>query len=148
PLIERAARLCGIDARKELDAESRHSAPHGAASLRVISDHARATAFLIADGVVPSNEGRGYVLRKIMRRAMRHAWLLGQKRPVVLTEMVILVQKMMSEVYPELTATGQVIRVVAEEERRFHHTMEIGLEKLAGDLEEIQYASEQFDEGT
>ncbi len=79
---------------------------------------------------------------------MRHAWLLGQKRPVVLTEMVVQVQKMMHDVYPELTATGQVIRAVAEEERRFHLTMEIGLERLAGDLEEIQYASRQFDEGT
>ncbi|MGH9505035.1 MAG: alanine--tRNA ligase [Terriglobales bacterium] len=101
-----------------------------ASSLRVIADHSRATAFLIADDVVPSNEGRGYVLRKIMRRAMRHAWLLGQKRPVVMTEMVILVQKMMANVYPELIASGQVLRVVSEEERRFHHTMEVGLEKL------------------
>jgi len=86
--------------------------------------------------VVPSNEGRGYVLRKIMRRAMRHAWFLGQKRPVVLTEMVIDVQKMMSGVYPELTASGQVIRVVHEEERRFHHTMEVGLDKLQDYLEQ------------
>jgi alanyl-tRNA synthetase len=69
-----------------------------------------------------------------MRRAMRHAWLLGQKRPVVMTEMVVLVQKMMSDVYPELTAAGQVIRVVAEEERRFHHTMEAGLERLEQDF--------------
>jgi alanyl-tRNA synthetase len=105
-----------------------------AASLRVIADHSRATAFLIADGVLPSNEGRGYVLRKIMRRAMRHAWLLGQKRPVVLTEMVIKVQQMMSDVYPELTASGQAVRVVSEEERRFHHTMDVGLEKLEQDL--------------
>ncbi len=85
PLVQRAAQLCGIDLHKELDAKEHRAARHGAASLRVIADHARATAFLIADGVLPSNEGRGYVLRKIMRRAMRHAWLLGQKRPVVLT---------------------------------------------------------------
>jgi alanyl-tRNA synthetase len=127
PLIKRAAELTGVSLTKDLDEEA-HS--KSAASLRVIADHARATAFLIADGVVPSNEGRGYVLRKIMRRAMRHAWLLGQKRPVVMTEMVILVQKMMADVYPELTASGQVIRVVNEEERRFHHTMEVGLGKL------------------
>ena len=119
-----------------------------AASLRVIADHSRATAFLIADGVLPSNEGRGYVLRKIMRRAMRHAWLLGQRRPVVLSEMVREVQKMMSDVYPELTASEQVIRVVNEEERRFHHTMEVGLERLEGDLEEIRHRSRQFDEGS
>ena len=67
---------------------------------------------------------------------MRHAWFLGQKRPVVLTEMVIDVQKMMSGVYPELTASGQVIRVVHEEERRFHHTMEVGLDKLQDYLEQ------------
>ena len=145
PLIERAIELTAVEAVMKAFHGKRPQ--HGAASLRVIADHARATAFLIADGVVPSNEGRGYVLRKIMRRAMRHAWLLGQKRPVVLTEMVILVEKMMRDVYPELATTGQVVRVVAEEERRFHHTMEVGLDRLEGDLEEIQYASRQVDEG-
>jgi alanyl-tRNA synthetase len=135
PLIKRAAELTGVSLKGETEKES-HS--KSAASLRVIADHARATAFLIADGVVPSNEGRGYVLRKIMRRAMRHAWLLGQKQPVVMTEMVIAVQKMMTDVYPELTASGQVIRVVSEEERRFHHTMETGLEKLAEGLHKLQ----------
>jgi alanyl-tRNA synthetase len=145
PLIKRAAELTAVEAvTKTLDGTR---VRHGAASLRVIADHSRATAFLIADGVLPSNEGRGYVLRKIMRRAMRHAWLLGQKRPVVLTEMVIEVEKMMRGVYPELVATGQVVRVVAEEERRFHHTMEVGLDRLEGDLGEIQYFSRQFDEG-
>jgi alanyl-tRNA synthetase len=127
PLIKRASELTGISLQSELQKEAYSKS---AASLRVIADHSRATAFLIADGVLPSNEGRGYVLRKIMRRAMRHAWLLGQKEPVVLYEMVRQVQKMMSDVYPELTATGQVIRVVSEEERRFHHTMELGLERL------------------
>ena len=131
PLIKRAAELTGTSLQRELPKEAHAKS---AASLRVIADHSRATAFLIADGVTPSNEGRGYVLRKIMRRAMRHAWLLGQKRPVVLTEMVIAVQNMMADVYPELTATGQVIRLVNEEERRFHHTMEIGLEKLEEDF--------------
>src|SRR5208283_1675066 len=131
PLINRAAELTGVSLKKETEKESHTKS---AASLRVIADHARATAFLVADGVLPSNEGRGYVLRKIMRRAMRHAWLLGQKQPIVLYEMVREVQKMMSEVYPELTASGQVIRVVSEEERRFHHTAEMGLEKLEEDL--------------
>jgi alanyl-tRNA synthetase len=135
PLIKRAAELTGTSLKKELNKEAHAKS---AASLRVIADHARATAFLIADGVIPSNDGRGYVLRKIMRRAMRHAWFLGQKRPVVLTEMVVEVQKMMSDVYPELTSTGQVIRVVAEEERRFHHTMEVGLEKLEQHLATVR----------
>jgi alanyl-tRNA synthetase len=127
PLIKRAAELTGTSLKRELNKEA-HTKSAG--SLRVIADHSRATAFLIADGVIPANEGRGYVLRKIMRRAMRHTWLLGQKQPVVMSEMVILVQKMMADVYRELTASGQVIRVVNEEERRFHHTMEVGLEKL------------------
>ncbi len=135
PLIKRAAELTRASLKEELDKEANTKS---AASLRVIADHSRATAFLIADGVVPSNEGRGYVLRKIMRRAMRHAWLLGQKQPVVMTEMVILVQKMMADVYPELTASGQVIRVVSEEERRFHHTMETGLERMAEGLHKMQ----------
>ena len=132
PLIKRAAELTGTSLTKELEKEEKAKS---AASLRVIADHSRATAFLVVDGVFPANEGRGYVLRKIMRRAMRHAWLLGQKQPVVLVEMVRLVQKMMSDVYPELTASGEVIRIVNEEERRFHHTMEIGLEKLEEYLE-------------
>jgi alanyl-tRNA synthetase len=125
------ARVGTGDSPVRAEQSSAEASSHkSAASLRVIADHSRATAFLIADGVLPSNEGRGYVLRKIMRRAMRHAWLLGQKQPVVLYEMVRQVQKMMADVYPELTASSQVVRVVAEEERRFHHTMESGLAKL------------------
>ena len=77
-----------------------------------------------------------------MRRAMRHAWLLGQKQPIVLYEMVRQVQKLMSDAYPELTASGQVVRVVAEEERRFHHTMEIGLERLEQHLKNLRVAPE------
>jgi alanyl-tRNA synthetase len=147
PLINRAAELTGTTKTHVGTAAPVRPAEQGsaeatehksAASLRVIADHARATAFLIADGVLPSNEGRGYVLRKIMRRAMRHAWFLGQKRPVVLYEMVREVQKLMADVYPELTASGQLIRVVSEEERRFHHTMESGLEKLAEGLLKLE----------
>src|SRR5437660_5595556 len=69
PLIARAAELAGVDLKKELSAEK---STRSAASLRVIADHARAATFLIADGMVPSNEGRGYVLRKIIRRAIKH----------------------------------------------------------------------------
>ena len=78
PLMKRAAELCSVDFQSE---EKLEEGRGGAASLRVIADHARATEFLIADGVVPSNEGRGYVLRKIMRRAMLHARLLGAQKP-------------------------------------------------------------------
>ncbi len=74
----RAAELCGVDLKTE---ESLEDGRGGAASLRVIADHARATTFLSDDGVVPSNEGRGYVLRKIIRRAIRHGRLLGQDQP-------------------------------------------------------------------
>jgi len=80
PLIRRAAQLCGVSLSDE-DAVERESRGHSAASLRVIADHARATTFLISDGVLPSNEGRGYVLRKIIRRAIRHGRLLGQNKP-------------------------------------------------------------------
>src|SRR6266852_2793533 len=102
PLMERAAELCGVDYEKEIRAEEGKG---GAASLRVISDHARATTFLMSDGVLPSNEGRGYVLRKIMRRAIRHGFLLGAKRPF-LHEMVAHVRELMQPAYPELLAPG------------------------------------------
>src|SRR5437899_1209491 len=133
PLMKRAAELCGVDYEKEIKSEGGKG---GAASLRVIADHARATTFLITDGVLPSNEGRGYVLRKIMRRAFRHARLLGQKQPVVLTEMVHMVQRMMESAFPELRGPSfaHVPQVVHAEEVRFARSLETALEKLEGDL--------------
>src|SRR5437867_3817262 len=125
PLIEEAAAL----AKTEYGAN-----PDTDLSLRIIADHARAATLLISDGLLPSNEGRGYVLRKSTRRAMRRAVLLGQDRPVVMTEMVIAVEKLKSGAYPELTATGQVVQVVADEERKFHQTLKIGLARLEDDL--------------
>ncbi len=124
-----------------------------AASLRVIADHSRAISFLIADGVVPSNEGRGYVLRKILRRAMTHGNHLGVQEPF-LWEMVPLVTKLMSGAYPELAETEKrVIGTVREEEKRFARTLEMGLKKLDADFNEIfQTAIEKgpigFDENT
>ena len=133
PLMKRAAELCGVDFARE---EKLEEGKGGAASLRVIADHARATTFLIADGIMPSNDGRGYVLRKIMRRAIRHARLLGQKQPVVLTEMVLAVQRLMEGAYPELQgpAFAAVPRVAKAEEEQFARTLNIGLEKLEEDL--------------
>jgi alanyl-tRNA synthetase len=133
PLMKRAAELCGVDFERE---EALEEGKGGAASLRVIADHARATTFLITDGVLPSNEGRGYVLRKIMRRAIRHARLLGQKQPVVLTEMVHVVQRMMEAAYPELRGPSfaPVPQVVRSEEVRFARTLDTALEKLEDDL--------------
>jgi len=101
-----------------------------AASLRVIADHSRAATFLISDGVLPSNEGRGYVLRKIIRRAITHGRLLGQTKPF-LYQMVFAVRDLMRDAYPELNETAdRVSKAVLAEETRFAHTMEVGLEKL------------------
>jgi alanyl-tRNA synthetase len=96
----------------------------------VLADHARAVSFLLADGVYPGNEGRGYVLRRILRRAVRHAWLLGRHQPTLapLTEIVV---SQMGEVYPELTPKAGYIREVTEtEELRFLETIEGGLRRL------------------
>src|SRR5580704_14584031 len=127
PLIRRAAELTGTSLKKELDKEAHTKS---AASLRVIADHSRAATFLISDGVLPSNEGRGYVLRKIIRRALTHGRLLGQTKPF-LNEMVFAVRDLMQDAYPELKETSErVAKTVLIEETRFGHTMNVGLEKL------------------
>jgi len=132
PLIDRAAQLTGIDEKKELEVEERQ---RSAASLRVIADHARATTFLIADGVLPSNEGRGYVLRKVMRRAIRHGRLLGATKPF-LFELVNTVRDLMGDAYPELreAAAARVPDIVLAEETRFSRTLDMGLKKLEAHL--------------
>jgi alanyl-tRNA synthetase len=100
------------------------------ASFRVLADHARAVAFLLADGVFPSNEGRGYVLRRILRRAVRHAWLLGRKEPT-LVEVVKAVIATMSDVYPELQARAQhILNTTRVEEQSFLDTIEGGLSRF------------------
>jgi alanyl-tRNA synthetase len=124
----------------------RSSAPeggtHGAASLRVIADHSRAATFLISDGVIPSNEGRGYVLRKIIRRAITHGRLLGQNKPF-LSQMVFAVRDLMQDAYPELRETAdRVSKAILAEETRFAHTMEVGLKKLEDDVLSARNGSE------
>src|SRR5215207_1747115 len=99
PLIEKVGELVG----RSYD---RSTADH--ASYRVLADHARAVAFLLADGVYPSNEGRGYVLRRILRRAVRHAWLLGRREPT-LAQLTPIVVHEMGDVYPELIAKRDFI---------------------------------------
>jgi alanyl-tRNA synthetase len=127
PLIKRAAELTGTSLKKELDKEA-HT--NSAASLRVIADHSRAATFLISDGVIPSNEGRGYVLRKIIRRAITHGRLLGQTKPF-LHEMVFAVRDLMQDAYPELKETaGRISKAVLAEETRFANTLDIGLKRL------------------
>jgi alanyl-tRNA synthetase len=104
--------------------------PEKAASHRVIADHLRSSAFLIADGVLPSNEGRGYVLRRIMRRAMRHAELLGAKEPLMWKLVPLLVREM-GQAYPELVrAEPLVTETLRLEETRFRRTLERGLALL------------------
>jgi len=96
-------------------------------SMRVIADHCRAVTFLICDGALPSNEGRGYVLRRIMRRAARHAKMLGVAEPL-LCRMVDAVREMMGDAYPELAERETYIRkVVLAEEERFNETLDRGL---------------------
>ena len=100
------------------------------ASHRVIADHLRASAFLIADGVLPSNEGRGYVLRRIMRRAMRHAELLGAREPLMWKLVPVLVREM-GQAYPELIrAEALISETLKLEESRFRKTLERGLSIL------------------
>src|ERR1700674_1406720 len=115
-IIHAIADLTGVDA----------NGPQKA-SHRVIADHLRASSFLIADGVLPSNEGRGYVLRRIMRRAMRHAELLGAKDPLMWRLVPVLVREM-GQAYPELRrAEGLITETLKLEEIRFRKTLERGL---------------------
>ncbi len=135
PLMDRAAALCGFDLEMEELSELGIS---GAASLRVIADHARATTFLIADGVTPSNEGRGYVLRKIIRRALRHA--RGLKAPFpFLSPMAATVRESMGPTYPELEDHAHRISLVLDtEEQRFGRMVERGLARLETDIEPLE----------
>jgi alanyl-tRNA synthetase len=106
-------------------------------SLRVIADHIRACSFLIVDGVIPSNEGRGYVLRRIIRRAIRHGHKLGLREPFFYKLVDQLVQEM-GEAYPELTrAKGQVERVLKQEEERFAETLDQGMNILNQEIKQL-----------
>ena len=136
PLIERAEELTGKRvSTADLEKETR-TADEDAASLRIIADHARAATFLISDGVLPSNEGRGYVLRKIMRRAIRHGRLLGQEKPF-LYQMVFAVRDLMQGAYPELKDSAErVARVVEAEEKQFDRVLKIGFGQLVEDFKQ------------
>jgi alanyl-tRNA synthetase len=107
-------------------------------SMRVIADHSRATAFLIADGVLPSNEGRGYVLRRIMRRAMRHAKMLGCEDPI-LFQAAVFVLESMAEAFPEEAKRKDfVAKVVRNEEERFIQTLDNGLRILSEEIAKLK----------
>ncbi len=147
PLIQRAAELTGLKGTGfspyEIDTKENGAlAPEGIealianASLRIISDHARAATFLINDGVLPSNEGRGYVLRKILRRGIRHGRLLGQEQPF-LYQMVYAVRDLMQGAYPELVdSAARVAKVVEAEEKQFDRVLKAGLNKLVEAISE------------
>ncbi|SSW68386.1 alanine--tRNA ligase [Achromobacter agilis] len=123
-LIAAAARETGI---KDLEDNS----------LKVIADHIRACSFLIVDGVIPSNEGRGYVLRRIVRRALRHGYKLGQTKPFFHRLVPDLVAEM-GEAYPELAATAdRVAQVLKQEEERFGETLEHGMRILDSALANV-----------
>ena len=119
-------------ARAELVVGKAYDRGPAGAPFRVLADHARAVAFLLADGVYPSNEGRGYVLRRILRRAVRHAYLLGRREPT-LVRLVEEVARAMGGAYPELEQHASLLtEVTTAEEERFLETIEGGLERLAG----------------
>ncbi|MGC2364356.1 MAG: alanine--tRNA ligase [Candidatus Sulfotelmatobacter sp.] len=135
PLIKRAAELTGAAQLYEFlqtigPQGGDPNVRRGRASLQVIADHSRAVTFLVSDGVLPSNEGRGYVLRKIIRRAITHGRWLGQTKPF-LYEMTNAVQNLMEGAYAELGETiDRVSQIVMREEKRFSHTLGQGLEAM------------------
>src|SRR6187455_326882 len=129
PLLQAIGRLSGHTYNKSMSPTD--------VSMRVVADHARASTFLIADGVVPSNEWRGYVLRKIMRRAMRHGKHLGLNEPF-LHEFVAVLDREMGDAYPELRANRDAIeRTILAEEHRFDTVLTEGLPRLEAEIAKV-----------
>ena len=144
PLIAAAKKLTGFKTDLSID-QLALSDEKGAPSLRIIADHARAATFLISDGVLPSNEGRGYVLRKIMRRGIRHGRLLGQEKPF-LQEMVFAVRDEMQAAYPELKESAErVSKVVLAEEEQFARVLSAGSMRLQAVIEN-RFSREVFED--
>src|SRR5580704_6358932 len=134
PLIQRAGELTSTHPGT--------SAPSDA-SLRIIADHSRATTFLIGDGVIPSNEGRGYVVRKIIRRSLRHGRLLGMNGQF-LSDMVPTVVELMGEAYPEIKERSVFVQeVLRAEGNRFVRTLDIGLRKLEEGLQKLRASGDE-----
>ena len=129
PIIDRAAEILNVQYGKTKNADT---------SLKIIADHVRASTFLISDGILPSNEGRGYVLRKIMRRGIRQGTLLGFNGPF-LYELSGFVADHMKEAYPDLASTrSYVMRVIRAEEERFAAMVGVGLDRLEGVIAGLQ----------
>ena len=128
PIIDRAAEVLG-------GGIALHQDPKTDTTLRIIADHSRAAAFLVHDGVLPSNEGRGYVLRKIIRRALRHARLAGRSEPF-LYEMTGFVAELMEPGFPELMeSVPRVARIVKEEENRYRHSFALAEKMFESSVE-------------
>jgi alanyl-tRNA synthetase len=128
PIMERAAQMLGTRVGESSGSDI---------SLQIIADHVKASTFLISDGILPANEGRGYVLRKIMRRGIRQGTLLGFKG-AFLHELSSFVTDLMKEAYPELLKTREYVqRVIKAEEDRFAATVTVGMERLEGVIGEI-----------
>ncbi|MFA5905749.1 MAG: alanine--tRNA ligase [Desulfobacula sp.] len=122
----------------ELSGKKRHASKEVEVAMKVIADHSRATAFLICDGVLPSNEGRGYVLRRIMRRAIRYGRSIGLVKPFM-HETVQTVFTIMDEAYPELKESSAfILNVVRNEEEKFLETLETGMKLLEATIQEIR----------
>ncbi len=131
PLMRRAAEAAGIAVG---------ASEEGDVALRILADHARATAFLISDGVYPENEGRGYVLRRLMRRALRYGHKIGMRGPFF-TSICLAVGDEMGDAWPELRAAAGVIeRVAGQEEERFLRTLSSGMEMLQDAIERTRAA--------
>ncbi|MFZ2224201.1 MAG: alanine--tRNA ligase [Candidatus Deferrimicrobium sp.] len=135
PLLDGISRQCGVPVGKS---------PALDAAMRVVADHARATAFLIADGIVPSNEGRGYVLRRIMRRALRHGRKLGFDGPFLHKIAGIVVEEF-REAYPGLAQSASFVDTVAfQEERRFLETLDAGLRMVEEEFSRMSGGGKVF----
>ncbi len=129
PIMDSIAKLSGHQYGKD---------PEKDVSIKVIADHSRAAAFLISDGVLPSNEGRGYVLRRVIRRALRHGRFLGLDKPF-LHEVSVAVMESMNDAYPELLDNKSYItEVILHEEERFNETLDFGLKLLSREIERLR----------
>lgn len=128
PLVESAQRVTGVRL---------HQDPRSDTSLRILAEHARTMTFLISDGVFPSNEDRGYVLRRIIRRAVRHAYMLGVEKPVI-PSLIETTVEVMGVAYPELVANKDFVTDVAErEETSFRQTLKSGSALLEDELDAL-----------
>lgn len=131
PLIEYTVKMSGV---------AYGTAPKSDVSMKVIADHGRSVAVMIGDGILPSNEGRGYVLRRVLRRAVRHGRLLGIKKPF-LADIVDVVAGIFAEALPDIAEKKEYIKkVIQQEEARFNTTLEQGIELLNGHVETLSKA--------